>query len=266
MAGLGLFCGCVQTTPYDVDADRSDFVKKNLAELRAREPPPRPFRFVAISDTHDEYDDFATTIDLLNARHDLELVTHSGDISDRGLLQEMEWSFDLLERIRVPVLIALGNHDAISNGAEIWRKMFGPFDYAFEFGGLKFVFFNGNALEFPGAAPNRDWLRSQVDDLGGARSVVLVSHHPMYTYDDIAGQNTRAFYEELLATGRVGLWISGHETPPKFLSYRGIPLLGCGTFQETREYWVVTVDGTEFSFEKCHFGDCTPELPAVLVP
>jgi len=266
MAAIGLLSGCVQTTPYDVDADHSDFVKKSLAKLRAREPAPHPFRFVAISDTHDEYDDFATTIDLLNARSDLELVTHSGDISDRGLLQEMQWSFDLLERIKLPVLIALGNHDAISNGAEIWRKMFGPFDYTFEFGGLKFVFFNSNALEFPGTAPNRDWLRGQVAERGDALGVVLVSHHPMYAHDFVPGGDARAFYDELIATGAVKLWVSGHESAPKLALYRGVPLLGCGTFQDGREYFVVTVDGTEFSFERCHFDDCRPELPVELVP
>jgi predicted phosphodiesterase len=263
---LGSLFGCVQTTPYDVDSEHSDFNQQSLAKLRARGAPPQPFRFVAVGDTHDEYDDFDDLIDVLNAQRDLELITHTGDISDRGLLQEMEWSIDLLERIEIPVLVTLGNHDAISHGADIWRTMFGPFDYSFHFGGLKFVFFNSNALEFPGKAPNREWLQNQIAERGDAQGVVLVSHHPPDTGDDIPGGTTKGFYAELLASGGIDLWIHGHDRAPRLLTYYGVPVLGAGTFEVGRDHWIVTAGGAEFSFERCRFAFCKRMFPTESLP
>jgi Icc protein len=252
-----LFAGCLQTTPLDTDAEHTGLIAKNLQALERRGEPRHPFRFVAMGDTHDEYDDTASAVEAINARGDVELVAHAGDITDRGLLQEFEWSYEVLGRFKMPLLIAIGNHDAVSHGAEIWSKMFGPRDYSFYFGGLKFVFFNSNALEFPGQAPRRDWLRAEIANRGAARAVVVVTHHPPQHADDLPGGDTHEFYDGLIQSGDIALWVHGHLAEPRLYRVHSTPVLQCGTFQEDRYYWVVTVDHERLSFERCFYGACS---------
>jgi len=253
---------CMTMTPFDADPGERDLTRKHLEALAKRSPPAK-FKFIALGDVHDEYDDLARTVEIINARTDIEFVAVAGDMTDRGLRQELEWSQEILSRLRVPFLTAIGNHDALSSGAEIYRKMYGPLDYRFRFGGIEFVFFNSNSLEFPDqAVPRFDWLDEQLSAATDARAIVLITHYPpVFPPDKPEGIYDPAGYERLFAKHEVTLFVHSHLNDWGLWMNRGAVNLQCGTFQRNRFYNVVTIDGRSVSIERCHFESCTPVTP-----
>lgn len=257
-----LGAACLQSSPFETDVHARDRTRTNLEAL-AQRTPPKPFKLVAIGDTHDDYDHLARTVDAINRRTDIELVIIAGDMSDRGLLKELEWSRKIYDRLRVPYLTAIGNHDAISSGADIYKQMFGPLDYRFRFGGIEFVVFNSNSLEFPDQpVPNFSWIDAQLDAARDAEGIVLVTHlppafppaRPEGTYDPAA-------YDRLYAEHDITLTISSHlDDWELWRSQRGNHLQ-CGTYQTHRLHTIVTLEGKKVSFERCHYDDCVPVTP-----
>jgi predicted phosphodiesterase len=254
---------CIRSTPFGADPSVKDVTATNLAKLRAREPAPRPFKIAALGDTHADYDNVARTVEVINARDDIELVLIAGDMTDAGLLQEFEWSYEMYARLDVPFLTVIGNHDALGHGADIYREMYGPYDYSFVFGGIKFVMFNSNTLEFEGAAPDREWLSAEVDDLDGAQGAVLVLHHDPTHPDDYPDGTTREFYEALIQRPGVIGAIHGHLASFELIQWHGVPVLQCGTYENVFLHSIITFDGTTLSFQVCAFEACSAVEPVV---
>jgi Icc-related predicted phosphoesterase len=255
---------CITTTPFDADPASRDLTQENLDALAKRSPAKR-FKFVAMGDVHDEYDDLEKTVDIINRRTDLEFVLIAGDMSDRGLRQELEWTEEILRRLRVPYLTAIGNHDAISSGAQIYRKMFGPLDYRFRYGGIEFVFFNSNSLEFEGkTVPDFPWIDAQLTAAADADARVLVTHYPpTFPPNKPEGFYDPANYEQLFAKHDVTLFIHSHLNDWGLWNDRRADNLQCGTFQVNRYYNVVTIEGRTVSYERCHFESCAPMTPTI---
>lgn len=250
---------CLHATPFGAEPSVRDRTRTNIEALSQRTPPQK-FKFVALGDIHDEYDDFARTVDAINARDDVELVVVAGDLSDSGMLAELEWSRMLLDRLRVPYLTAVGNHDVIGSGKQIWRTMYGPFDYRVRFGGIEFVFYNSNGFEFPNEpVPNFAWLHDQLNAATDARGVVLVTHHPpTFPPGWPEGFYDPADYERLFAEHSITLLVQSHLRDWGLWANHGAINLQCGTFEVNRHYTIVTIDGRELSFERCRFETCEP--------
>ncbi|MBX3131701.1 MAG: metallophosphoesterase [Polyangiaceae bacterium] len=253
--------GCIRSTPFGSDPSVRDLTAKQLAKLAAQTPPPR-YKFVALGDTHADYDNLNVTIDAINDRHDIEFVLIAGDMTVSGLLREFERSYEAYSRLDAPFLTVMGNHDAISNGPAIYRKMYGPYDYSFHYGQMKFVMFNSNTLELGPHVPNRAWLSTQVDDQGGAEGVVLTAHHALMQPEDFPDGDVAEFYEALVQRAGVSGVLHGHHEDFVLADWHGVPVLQCGTYEKVFTHAVVTVeeDG-KLSFERCEFGQCEPVAP-----
>jgi 3',5'-cyclic-AMP phosphodiesterase len=259
----GALCtaACVQSTPFGSDPEATDQTRSNLEALSARGPAPMPFKFVAIGDNHDEYDDLARSVEIINARDDIEFVLVLGDMTDRGLLHEYEWTYEVFSRLDIPFLTVIGNHDALSDGTAIYQKLYGPLDYTFEYGGFEFVMFNSNTLEFPGTAPNRQWLTARTSGSAAPRGVVWATHYDVTAPDDLPGNGTADFYAELLRTGKVALVAHGHIEDYELSEFEGVRVLQAGTYQVLRTHTIVTVDRDRIDFERCRFESCEPVKP-----
>jgi 3',5'-cyclic-AMP phosphodiesterase len=249
-----LLAGCLKSTPFKSDPDVVDLTEQQLQKLRELGEPPKSWTFVAFGDTHDEYDDLERSVEIIN-RSGARFALIAGDLTDRGTLQEFEWSGELYRDLEIPFLTVIGNHDEISDGREIYEKMYGPLNYSFRHGPLKFVMFDSNDLENP-AAPDRAWLTEQVENPGDAWGVVLVTHQSLLDTDAVEGGTSHLFYDELLASENVVLAVHGHLDQQRLRQAHGVPVLQCGTFQTTRLHTFIDFDGESFSFRSCRFEEC----------
>ena len=99
---LAAGCDHIEYHPYDTDISGEQNINaKNIARIEA----------AMISDTQRWYDETEKAVEALNARDDIDFVLHGGDLSDFGLKKEFMWQRDILNRLRVPYVCLLGNHD-----------------------------------------------------------------------------------------------------------------------------------------------------------
>jgi len=93
------------------------------------------FRIAHISDTHisphanfvgEAFDWAVSDVNGLDPAPDI--VIHSGDLTDNGVLREYELSVAKLQALEPKVLVAPGNHDERNYGHALFKEMIGPVD------------------------------------------------------------------------------------------------------------------------------------------
>lgn len=152
--------------PYDVqiDGDRNLNVT-NIQKIEAAVKSKDTIRFAMISDSHQWLDDLKSEVNDINRRSDsLDFVIHCGDLTDFGATREFQLTRDHLQKLKIPFVALLGNHDCLGTGNQSYQKIFGNPDFSFIAGKVKFVCLNTNAIEFDYSrpVPNFDFMEEQV--------------------------------------------------------------------------------------------------------
>ncbi|RYY60249.1 MAG: metallophosphoesterase [Chitinophagaceae bacterium] len=170
--------------PNEVRPDETGLNAKNIAKLSSM-PPTSSFNFILIGDTQRFYDELDDFVKMVNDRNDVAFVILDGDLTDFGLGFEYNLIAERLNRIRIPVIAVLGNHDMLANGTLLFRKMFGPENFTFSYGNSKFIALNTNSREtdFDGTVPDIPWLQQQMNDDAGFTNVFVVSHVAPFSGD-----------------------------------------------------------------------------------
>ena len=170
--------------PYDVqiDGDRNLNVT-NIQKIEAAVKSKDTIRFAMISDSHQWLDDLKSEVNDINRRSDsLDFVIYCGDLTDFGATREFQCTRDHLQKLKIPFVALLGNHDCLGTGNQSYQKIFGNPDFSFIAGKVKFVCLNTNAIEFDYSrpVPNFDFMEEQVkadtDDF--SRTVVCMHAAP----------------------------------------------------------------------------------------
>jgi predicted phosphodiesterase len=175
-----------------------------------------------------------------------------GDLTDRGLQQEFNWFADIVKRFDKPVLTVVGNHDGLSKGKDIYREMFGEFNYSFIYRDIKFIAWNNNPYEFN--APDLGWLRDEVESHS---RVIVYAHQPPYGGSITDAQE--AEWKEIRQSPNMIASIHGHTH--KFNYYveagTGVPVYTTSRVENTKfGYMEIKADGVVFS-------ECSPECREV---
>lgn len=178
-------CGKFETHPYAVDIHGATNLNPRMIErIESLTANKDTLRVAFISDSHEWLNDLDDAVDALNKQTDLDFVVHCGDLTDVGTHLEMEWSRDILLKLHAPFVALIGNHDFLGSGTASYRKIFGPIDFSFIAGDIKFVCLNTNALEYDYAAPVPDLsflAREAVTDTDRFSRTVVVIHAPPYS-------------------------------------------------------------------------------------
>lgn len=203
--------GCFEYNPNQIilEDDEKDLTAKNLKMLHAA-PADATVRFVLMGDSQRFYDDSEDFVHSVNQLEGIDFVIHAGDITDFGLAQEFKWVHEIMSGLKVPYLTVIGNHDLLANGRKVYRKMYGEFNYIFEYGDFRFILLDTNSREygFNGAVPDLDWLQSQLETSN--KKTVIISHIPPFDAD--FDGNLEHKYAELLADDpNVVLSLHGHQ-------------------------------------------------------
>lgn len=157
-AGLLTSCDMFEEHPYDVDiSGPRDVNARNIAVIEAGTAGRTSLKIAMVSDSRGSLDDLKDAVAAINARADIQFVLHGGDLTDFGLTDEFEWARDILNRLRVPYVAVIGNHDCLGTGRDAYHAVFGDVNFAFTAGNVRFLCLNTNALEYDYSEPVPDF-------------------------------------------------------------------------------------------------------------
>ncbi|MBB6612584.1 metallophosphoesterase [Pontibacter sp. Tf4] len=250
-------CDKFEYSPYEVrlNDNEKELNLKNIERIKAQNiPADATITFALISDTQGFYKETEATVNHLNKRNDVQFVLHNGDITDFGVLKEYRLINDRLSKLKFPLVTVIGNHDATNNGKQVYREMYGPYDFSFVAGHAKFIFLNTNNWEFDGAAPNLAWLETELQDRANYKQVFVLSHIP--PHDDSFGADKLMRYRELMDKYNVSMSIHGHGHNFETYQYKegGTKYMNVGDTQD-KEYIVMRANGNSVTFERVSTAD-----------
>ena len=248
-----LACEKFEYSPYEVrlNEDEKNINHRNIEKIKALNvSPEEPLQFILTADSQSFYEENEKLVNHVNQNYpDAHFLLLGGDITDFGLLKEFRLVNNDLKRLNMPYVAVVGNHDAINNGKEVYRAMFGDFDLSFVVGNSKFILLNTNYLEFDKKVPNLDWLEAELKDGKNYDHVFVLSHIPPSSNE--FGKEKSAIYGQLLSQYNASFSLHGHTHAFKYYyPFDGrVPYLISGP-TERLEYTVFTVVGDKISFEQ----------------
>jgi Icc protein len=192
---------------------------QNLRKLGSK-PAGSKIKIAVSGDVQRKYKEAEDFVNYINTQQGIDFVILNGDISDFGLLMEFQWMNAIYEKLKVPYISVIGNHDLVANGKYVYQNLFGPLNFSFDYAGVKFICHdtNGREYNFNGTVPNLDWLAQQLQAVKSGEYVVAFSHVPPKDGDFDA--NLRKGYEALFdKTPGMLASIHSHQHSPDVIEY-----------------------------------------------
>lgn len=179
---LFVFTGCdvIDYHPYDVRIKgETDINAKNTKKIEEKCFGKTTFRFIAMGDSQRWYDETEDFVKVVNQRDDIDFVIHGGDMSDFGLADEFMWQRDIMNKLNVPYVALIGNHDCVGTGEESYRKILGNPNFSFIAGRTKFVCLNTNAMEYDysNPIPDFDFMEQEVTSRADEYDKTIICMH-----------------------------------------------------------------------------------------
>ncbi|RYG18459.1 MAG: metallophosphoesterase [Chitinophagaceae bacterium] len=237
-----------RSTPTSVNA-------REIKELLSR-PAGATIKIAISGDTQRSYTQSEDFVALINARNDINFVVLNGDISDFGLLLEFDGIYKIYNRLNIPFISIIGNHDLVANGTDVYQRMFGPLNFTFNYAGIKFVCHdtNGREYNFNGSTPNMQWLKNNLTLEPGINQLLALSHVP--PMDGDFDPKLAAPYQDLLnQTPGMIASIHSHQHQPQIINYqngKGIPFIITNAIVK-RAFTLITITNGQLITEEINF-------------
>ncbi|WP_455496790.1 metallophosphoesterase family protein [Coprobacter sp.] len=257
--GLLTFTGCelIEYHPYDTRIrGEKDINRTQIEILETACSQKETIRFVLMGDSQRRYDDTEDFVRNVNSRNDIDFVIHGGDISDFGLTREFTWTRDIMNKLNVPYVSLIGNHDVLGNGKAVFEKIFGPENFSFIAGKTKFVCLNTNALEYDYSHPVPDFnfLNLEMENrLDEYTQTVAVMHAKPYC--EQFNNNVAEYFHYTLKNFtnlRFCLHAHDHNTKENDIFGDNLIYYGCPSMDK-RSYLLFTLTQNEHSYEEVFF-------------
>lgn len=203
----------VEYHPYDTRISGGRHVNaRNIAHIEQATAGHRQLRVAVISDTQRWYDETRRAVDAINALPDIDFVIHAGDLSDFGMRAEFERQRDILDGLRVPYVVLLGNHDCLGTGYAVFNEIFGPENFAFTAGSARFICLNTNALEFDHThtVPDFGFLGAQMESFPAEAAQSVVAMHVQPYSEQFDNGVAQIFHAHVRALPGIRCCIHGH--------------------------------------------------------
>ncbi|NDV67021.1 metallophosphoesterase [Bacteroides sp. 224] len=250
-------CDWFEYHPYDGRISGETGINaKNIARIEELCAGKETIRFALIGDTQRSYDETEDFVKLINARTDIDFVIHGGDVSDFGLTKEFLWMRDILNKIKVPYVTIIGNHDCLANGEHIYQKVYGEYNFSFMAGDTKFVCLNTNAIEFDYSIPVPDFQfieKELADERPEHKKTVVAMHVP--PFDGAFNNNVaKVFQRYLKEFNNLQFCVNAHihYKSVENLFDDGVTYYSCANMAK-RNYLVFTLTPDDYTYESIDF-------------
>lgn len=189
------------------------------------------FRFALFTDLHIQMnqsqpaEDLQNAVDDLNALSGIDFVIVDGDISESGDLASLQNAKKILDGIKIPYYITVGNHELkwSESGATDFSKVFGDDKFSFMHKGIRFIGFATGPIIKMGdghiAPQDIDWVSNQLSQTGKQTPVIIATHYPLQNGD------VDNWYDmtDVLRKYNVQVILNGHYHRYGILNYDQIP-------------------------------------------
>jgi predicted MPP superfamily phosphohydrolase len=250
LTGLPYSCDRFEYSPYQISPGYyKEINRQNIS--RFIHSGRDTIRIALIGDTQRFYARTADVIEKINQTPGIDFVVHTGDLVDFGLQREYIWMHELLSELDYPYVAVVGNHDLIGQGGQIYKSMYGDFNFSFIFSGNKFIFLNTNSREynFNKNVPDLSWLEAELADTGHYSNALVINHVPPFSGD--FHPDLESTYASLLGRyDKTLMSINGHGHDFDVLTpYQdGIPYVN--TFSTSRgKFILLTIWDNEYQIE-----------------
>lgn len=248
-------CDKFDYSPYEIrlPEEMRDLNRKNINKIEAQNfPPTDTLMIVLTSDTQGFYAHNDALVSHINKNKSIDFVLHNGDITDFGLLKEHEWIHSSFKNLAAPYVTVIGNHDATGNGKDLYKAMYGEFDFSFVTTNRKFIFLNTNHWEFKGKAPDLNWLEKELIGSEKYQNTFVISHIP--PNGESFGLEKIEKYRELLRKYKVSLSVHGHGHSFAYTKAKEGDVYELQVAStDKREYVLMRVHGNNVDLERVNF-------------
>lgn len=222
-------CDLIEYSPnqtFDKNTPK-DLNKKHISRL-LQNAGDDTIRFALTGDSQRAYKNANDLVDVVNNIRGIDFVFLAGDISDFGLLNEMEWINEIFSKLNAPYIGVIGNHDLVANGENIYKRMYGELNFSFIYNGVKFICHNTNSREvnFDGNVPNMAWLKNELSPSAEVNAYIAVAHVPPFSVD--FDPKTEADYINLINSSPntlAALYAHNHKEEVRYPNNQKIPYL-----------------------------------------
>ncbi|WP_165044589.1 metallophosphoesterase [Dysgonomonas sp. ZJ709] len=177
---LSYGCDMIEYHPYDGRiTGETDINNKNIVRIENACAGKTTIRYAFMGDTQRALADTEDFVKTINNRTDIDFVIHGGDVADFGLTKEFIWTRDIMNKLVVPYVVLIGNHDCLANGEEVFTQIFGNPNFSFMAGNTKFICLNTNALEYDYSRPVPDFafMKEQLEEQCDAHEKTVFAMH-----------------------------------------------------------------------------------------
>ncbi|UXR66075.1 metallophosphoesterase [Bdellovibrio bacteriovorus] len=260
LAGFQLLSSCAPfvDSPFSDQLLRPERGLNALATSRiANVGADSVLRIAVFSDSHQNYKELDKATYAINQTKDIDFVANLGDFTNSGYNLEYDQFIDAVEHIKPPTIMALGNHDAIGAGPQLFRKAFGPTNFYFESDGYRFIFFNSNNLETPDDFKPA-WLK---DAVTSSTLPVLIFSHVQLRDPDRFFDTDAALLNDVITNSKVKVIFNGHNHVYNLIMDNGTVMMQCGRVEAPgNAHWLlVEITGNNFCVKRMDTKESTCE-------
>ena len=250
-------CDMIEYHPYDLDIHGSTHLNETNIELIEKATQgKKEIKFIVISDTQRWYDETEKAVDFINTKNDIDFVLHTGDISDFGLKLEFVKQRDIMQRLKVPFVTIIGNHDCLGTGPDVFNIIFGEKDFSFDAGDVHFVCINTNGLEFDRSeeVPNLTFIGENLKTVKPHIKKTVAAMHAGPHSDQFYGGVVTVFHEamKLFPGYQFGVYGHGHSTNVDEFFNDGIFYYECACAKK-REILCFTINEEGYKYEVLNY-------------
>ncbi len=158
------------------------------------------FSFVVLGDSFGGEEIYNKLLDKIGQDKSIDFVVHLGDFVGQGKKAEYEKYINFISAKGLKIYHVPGNHDLYKGGGINFQDFIGPFYYAFEHKGAKFIFLN-NAFDKSFTVRQFDWLKEELRN-NREKAIFVFLHRPLFDPQGFYSEHflqPEAIRQELLA-------------------------------------------------------------------